>query len=486
MRFFRQGMIGLFLMAVTLGLLSIAGMTVYRAVTVTLDDEDPGGGAEERVFSARIIAVTPSQIVPELTVFGEIRSRRTLELRSPSEGRIVYLDPGFADGVAVTAGQILVRLDAADATAARDLAQADSDAAAAEVEGAAQALILAQDDLAAAQAQLVLRTQAADRQRELQDLQLGSVAAVETAELAASSEAQSVLSRRSALAQASARVTTAQTAQARAAIALAEAERALADTTLVAAFDGVLSGVTVVEGGILGKNERIAELMDAAALDVSFRISTAQFLRLLDANGALVSAPVRVSLDVLGAEISTEAQSIRVAPAVGDGQSGRLVYAQLVGAAGFRPGDFVTVSMAEPALDDVALLPATAVDATGQVLALGPDDRLEMLDAEVLRRQGNDVIVAAGTLAGREVVAERSPLLGAGIKIKPLRDGVAPLAETAPELVDLTPERRAELIAFVEANARMPDDAKARMLEQLARDRVPADVVARLEQRMGG
>lgn len=146
----------------------------------------------------------------------------------------------------------------------------------------------------------------------------------------------------------------------------------------------------------------------------------------------------------------------------------------------------MTVSIAEPALADAAILPATAVDATGQVLVLGTDDRLEVLPANVLRRQGNDVIVSAEGLAGREVVAERSPLLGAGIKIKPQRDGAAQTADRAPELVDLTPERRAELIALVEANARMPDDAKARMLEQLAQDRVPAEVVARLEQRMGG
>lgn len=486
MRFFRRSMIGLVLTAVTLGLLSIAAVMVFRAVTVTLGDETAGDGARERVFSARVVEVTSGQIAPNLMAFGEIRSRRTLELRSPRAGRIVYLDPGFADGAAVTAGQVLLRLDAADATAMRDLAQADGDAAAAEVQDAAQALILAQDDLAAAQAQLALRTQALDRLRDLQERQLGSIAAVETAELAASSEGQAVLSRRSALAEASARVTGARTAQARAAIALGEAERALNETSLAAAFDGVLSGVSVLEGGLLGTNERIADLVDASALEVSFRVSTAQFLRLLDGDGALMSASVTVSLDVLGAEISTSAEWIRAAAAVGDGESGRLLYAGLTRAAGFRPGDFVTVRIAEPMLTDVAVLPATAVDAAGKVLALGNGDRLEVLEAEVLRRQGNDVIVAVGGLAGREVVAERSPLLGAGIKIKPLRDGATHLPDAAPELVDLTPERRAELIALVEANARMSADAKARVLEQLAQDRVPAEVIARLEQRMGG
>jgi len=139
----------------------------------------------------------------------------------------------------------------------------------------------------------------------------------------------------------------------------------------------------------------------------------------------------------------------------------------------------------------VALLPATAVDSTGGVLLVGAEDRLESQMVPVLRRQGDDVIVDVRGIAGREVVVERSPLLGAGIRINPIRpatsaSAVPPEMPTQPETIVLTPERRAGLIAFVEANNRMPDEAKARMLEQLAQDQVPAQVVARLEDRMGG
>ena len=53
-------------------------------------------------------------------------------------------------------------------------------------------------------------------------------------------------------------------------------------------------------------------------------------------------------------------------------------------------------------------------------------------------------------------------------------------------LVDLTPERRAALVAFVENNGFMPAEAKARVLAKLREDRVPAEVVQRIEARMGG
>jgi hypothetical protein len=53
-------------------------------------------------------------------------------------------------------------------------------------------------------------------------------------------------------------------------------------------------------------------------------------------------------------------------------------------------------------------------------------------------------------------------------------------------MVELSAERRAALVAFVEANARMPDEAKARVLAQLREPQVPAQMIERLESRMGG
>ena len=52
------------------------------------------------------------------------------------------------------------------------------------------------------------------------------------------------------------------------------------------------------------------------------------------------------------------------------------------------------------------------------------------------------------------------------------------------ETVALDDERRAKLLEFVE-NSRMPDEVKTRMKAQLAEPEVPAEMVARLERRMG-
>lgn len=486
MRFLARSLTGLFLLAATVGLLTLAGNLIAGAIADRMAKGGPSAPVRERIFSANVVTVTPETVAPELVAFGEIRSRRTLELRSPRGGRIIELAPDFQDGASVTEGQVLVRLDPADAMSARDLALAGVSEAEAQGRDAARSLSLAQDDLKATEAQLALRQAALARQEDLQSRGVGSASAVETAALAVSSAEQAVVSRRSALASAEARVDQVASSLNRAQIALSEAERALDETVITARFSGRLSGANAVIGRLVSANESLGQIIDPEALEVAFRVSTAQYARLVDGRGDLLAAKVGVALDVMGAELAATGTVERVGAAVGEGASGRLVYAALTGGAGFRPGDFVTVTVQEQALEGVARLPATAVDGDGELLVLGAEDRLEEVPVQVLRRQGDDVLIAANDLAGREVVSERSPLLGAGIRVKPIRDGAGASVPEAPETVELTEERRAKLIAFVEANTRMPEDAKARVLEQLAQDKVPAQVIERLEQRMGG
>lgn len=490
MRFLRRSLVGLFLMAVTLGLLAYAGQSVYGALETVWNAEEHSRPARERVFAVNVVAYQPESLTPVMTSFGEVRSRRTLEVRATASGTVVELADAFEDGGAVRAGDLLLRVDPTDAEAAVQVAQTDLAEAEAELRDARRALDLAGDDVASAEDQANLRTQALERARNLAERGIGTGAAVEDAALAEAAARQSILSRRQALATAEARVDQAVNAVARQKLALAETERALADTTLTAAFSGTLSDVTVVEGRLVQNNEQLANLVDPDMLEVAFRVSTTEYTRLLDADGALIKADVTVVLDALGTDLTTSGTISRESAAVGDGQTGRQIFARIERPRGFRPGDFVTVRIDEPLLNGVALLPATALDAAGNVLVVGAEDRLEVKRVELLRRQGDDVIVRGAGLTDALVVAERSPLLGEGIKVRTVTPGALPppaAAEPeAPAMVELSDERRARLVAFVEANQRMPADAKERVLAQLSQPMVPAQVIERIEARMGG
>lgn len=483
MRFIRRSLMGIFLLAVTLTLLAWAGTVVRDAVVARMNQEPRSFPQRERVLSVNVVTLGSQSIVPELTVFGELRSQRTLDLRSATGGTVLQASDALVEGGTVTAGQLLLRIDPVDAQAALDRVRADLQDAQAELRDAERALLLAGDELSAARAQAALQEQALARARDLRDRGVGTSAAVENAELAASSAQASVLSRRQSVASAEARIDQATTRLARTRINVAEAERALADTEVFAAFDGALTDVTVSDGGRVTANERFAQLIDPTQLEVAFRVSTSQYARLLDGNGTLINAPVSVALDVSGVNLRAIGQITREGASVGAGQTGRLLFARLDAAPGFRPGDFVTVSIDEPALDNVAIVPATAVGPDETVLVVNAEERLESGAVTLLRRQGDDVIIGVGALAGATIVAERSPLLGTGIRVNPIRPGGAE-EPTEPEMIALDAERRAKLVAYV-TESPMPDEVKARIIAQLEEEEVSSETVERLESRMG-
>lgn len=469
-------------MALTIALLAWAGNTVRGAVQERANSEPRSFQQRERIFAANVVVVEPQTITPVLTTFGELQSLRNVDVRAPVAGTVLSASDALVEGGEVMTGDMLLQLDPAVAQSARDRAAADLLDAEGELRDAERSVILANDERVAAEDQAELRAQALVRSRDLERRGVGTAAATESAELAASSADATVLARRQAVATAEARVDQAKTAVARMQINLADAERTLADTSVYAVFDGTLTNVTVAPGDRLTANETIATLLDPTKLEVSFRVSTSQYTRLLDDGGTLISAPIEVSIDASGIDLKAQGQITRESAAVGEGLTGRLLFATLEAAPGFRPGDFVTVSINEPELRRVALVPATAVAADETVLVVGEGGRLRSEETQLLRRQGDDVIIQVRGLAGQQIIAERSPLLGEGISVRPIIEGAVP---EPPKVVSLDAERRAKLVTFVEGS-RMPDPVKNRILAQLEEDEVPEEVITRLESRMGG
>lgn len=483
MRFLTRSLLGLFLLTLTAGLLALAGNTVFSVLQERASGGRGAQEARERVFTVEVIPFRSGTHVPVIETFGEVVSGRTLEIRAPAAGRIVALSPNFREGGSVAAGELLFQTDPANAetrlaVARNELAEAEADLAEAEAQ-----LPLAEEEVRAAEVQLELRRRSLERQRSLVSRGVGTDAATEAAELNVSAAEQTLIAKRQALANVKARIARARTALERRRINLAEAERLLADTTVRAPFAGVLADVTAVLGRLVNANERLGNLIDPGALEVAFRISSEAFNALSAAPGGLEGARVRVEYAPGG--LSFEAPIARVSAAVGEGRTGRELFARLGPGAmlTLRPGDFVSVEVYEPPLSGVARIPASAVNAAGEVLVVGPGERLEAARVEVLRKQGDDILVRAEGLEGRQIVAIRAPRLGAGIKVRPRAAGDRSLEER--ETVELNAERRARLKAAVEGNTRMPEAARARVLAALDEARVPREMVERIEARMG-
>lgn len=488
MRFMRRSLVGLWLFGLTVGMVAMAGGLILSAVDERAANERRPPPARERVYSVKVVSGEQVNFSPVISTFGEVLSVRTLELRAPEGGSVVNLSENFVEGGIIRAGETILRIDPADAQSEVDFAVADLNDAKVELLDAERALALARDEQAAAEEQADLRLQSFGRQKELKGRGVVTDAAVENAALAHSSAQQAVLTRRRAVSQAETRLGQAQSLVSRREIGLAESRRRLEDTSIVAEFSGILSDVSAVKGGLVNAGERVARLIDPYALEIAFKLSNSQYARLIDRAGRLPEARVEARLDLGNAALVAEARLVRESGAVGEGEAGRQLFARIEEGqtSALRPGDFVSVGISERELRRVIVLPSTAIDADGDVLVVGEGGRLEELGTELLRRQGNEVVVRA-PLAGRQVVAERSPLLGPGIRIRAIREDVGGVEQSeVPQTVELSDEERQSLIKLVESNSFMPDQAKQRVIRRLNEGSVPQALVDRITARAGG
>ncbi|MEO0389286.1 MAG: HlyD family efflux transporter periplasmic adaptor subunit, partial [Pseudomonadota bacterium] len=321
------------------------------------------------------------------------------------------------------------------------------------------------------------------RQRDLLARGAGTAAAEETAALALSGAEQALLGRRQALAQAQASLDRAVIARDRSRISREEAARDLVSTEIRAPFAARVADVSVVLGGLVSASEQVATLIDPSALEVVFRVSNTEFGRLASA-GSLLGRPITATLPAAAAPLSVPGVIDRAAAEVGTAGTGRRLYAALdpMATDPLRPGDFMVVEVSEPPLDTVAIIPARAANAAGEILLVGADNRLELAQVEVLRRQGDLLIVGAAPF-GREYVTELLPQLGSGVRVRPVRP--EPRGGAAGSAA-LSPERRAALIAAVEVDARLTEARRGAILARLAADDVPIALIERLEAQIAG
>ena len=188
MRFLGRSLIGVFLLALTLGLFAVAvNIDLGRAADpLGATSRRPVARARTGLRRQRDRGRRPKRS-PRSETFGEVQSRRTLELRAAAGGR--------GRRTCRRASRMAARSTAGAAAPADRPGRPRNRPATPPPPTCARprptcadaraALELARDELAAAEAQAELRDRALDRQDDLLDRGVGTDAAVETAELAA-------------------------------------------------------------------------------------------------------------------------------------------------------------------------------------------------------------------------------------------------------------------------------------------------------------
>ena len=309
----------------------------------------------------RVIASTrvglPILLVVGTTLFGEIVAGRRSELLALVGGRIVEVGPNFREGGIVKQGELLVQIDPFQYE--MDLADQRSQLKEAEV-------------------RLEMLRRDHERAKELFAEKNVSEQFRDTAELDMRQQ-EAIVEQRE--------------------IAVEQAARDLADSRLVAPFNGVVSDVNAN----LGKQisgfgaDKVADLIDTSELEVRFSLSNAQYGRLLDSEAPVVGQPVGICWQVGNEELNYSGTVERVGAEIASTTGGVDAYA-VIDTAGeqvnLRPGAFVSVSMLDKKFDEVLEAPESALYGEDIVYVI-QDGRLSERRIDIHGYAGNNILFTA-------------------------------------------------------------------------------------------
>ena len=491
MNFLLRSFLGLIILSITLGFLIFGSFVLIEALKKRSEKSDNRRFQKERVFAVNVETLNKQIASPKILSYGEIYSKRMLEIRPLVSGRLDYVSEKFVEGGYVKSGDILFRLNQKDYLNELEIAEIDLEDTKAQLSEAISKLDYANLEFEVSESQLNLRKNALDRQTQLAESGLITSSQLENTQLAYSSSKQQFLNKQNLVKSSKNAIDKLKIQLKRRSISIDKAKRNLDETEIKAPFDGIIASVNILPGSVINKNEKLGTLLDPNSLEVMFNLSANEFARVIDKDGKLLNLDITAYLKLSNNDIPFSGKIERINPEIMNIGSGRKLFASINLGENktLRPGDFVVLEIKEPFLKNITVLPSSAVTIDGKIFILEEDNRLKEIEVTILRRQGNEVIVS-GAPTDKEYVMQRSPQLGNGLKIKPLRKKDREISNSVNlsknnELVTISPEKQKKLINILDKLDRMPKSVKDRLYEEINSGKIKAKTLKRLEKNMG-
>ena len=491
MNFLLRSFLGLIILSITLGFLIFGSFVLIEALKKRSEKSDNRRFQKERVFAVNVETLNKQIASPKILSYGEIYSKRMLEIRPLVSGRLDYVSEKFVEGGYVKSGDILFRLNQKDYLNELEIAEIDLEDTKAQLSEAISKLDYANLEFEVSESQLKLRKNALDRQTQLAESGLITSSQLENTQLAYSSSKQQFLNKQNLVKSSKNAIDKLKIQLKRRSISIDKAKRNLDETEIKAPFDGIIASVNILPGSVINKNEKLGTLLDPNSLEVMFNLSANEFARVIDKDGKLLNLDITAYLKLSNNDIPFSGKIERINPEIINIGSGRKLFASINLGENktLRPGDFVVLEIKEPSLKNITVLPSSAVTIDGKIFIVEEDNRLKEIEVTILRRQGNEVIVS-GAPTDKEYVMQRSPQLGNGLKIKPLRKKDREISNSVNlsknnELVTISPEKQKKLINILDKLDRMPKSVKDRLYEEINSGKIKAKTLKRLEKNMG-
>jgi RND family efflux transporter MFP subunit len=342
-------------------------------------------------LSVRVVKVEPTAVRLRVHAQGTVSPRTESELVPEVSGNVVEISPNLVSGGYFEAGETLLTVDPRDYQAA--VARAEAGLARAEADHE-----LAQFDY--------------QRAVELFGRSLLSQSDVESADRTA-------------------RVAEASLADAR--LVLDSARRDLARTDLKAPFSGLVRREQVDVGQFVNRGTSVATIYATDYLEVRLPIADQELAYLnipLNHRGEFdpMDAPsVKLSAEFAGREQTWEAHLVRTEAEIDPGT--RMVYAIArldagtdagVNAIAAPVGLFVQAEIDGLKLDDVVVLPRSALRNGEYVLVVDTENRVSLRAVDVFRVYRDEVFIVGGLEAGENVSVSMLQTVVDGMRVQPI------------------------------------------------------------------
>lgn len=407
-------------------IIAVLSAGVLAMVAMIMLKEEPAEARKiERALAVETREVQPEDVPVTVAGLGEVRALNVVSISAEVPGAVVEIHPKLEAGEVVPAGELLFRIDQRDYLAARDQAAAQVTQFEKAVERLTRQLSIDRE-----------RLQTLDRNERLMEGEFGRVralyeqddvgtrSAVDQAEMAfnQASDAHDQLGQQVALYPV--QIEEAESGLKGARARLEQAEANLTRTEVHATFDARVKMVNLELGQYLNPGMEVLTLADDTVLEISVSLDSRDARDWLQFDEAPSDTdtswfgklkPVTCSIawtedpdahrwegvvhrvESFDPKTRTVSVAVRVTNEAARSSTGGLPMVENM---------FCQVGIPGKVMKQVFRLPRWAVTYEGKVF-LAKDNRLSILEVEVVRSEGEDTFVSAGLNPGDSVITTR-------------------------------------------------------------------------------
>ena len=376
--------------------------------------------AFKTVYTVNTVTAEQADNQPKFISYGQTVAARTVELRSLVSGEIVKINENLRGGASVSKGDPLVEINDFDYKGMLSEAKSNlAEAKARIVENEAQ-ISLERSKLVAAEEQLKFAQTDLARAEKLAKRKTVTLQQVEARKLVESQRRQTV-----ALSQDTIKVQEARLQQLKATIdrldwKVAQAQRNLDSTVLIAPFSGIVQNSTAEIGRAITANDVVVSLYEVDSLEAKFTLTDAQYGRLQTSSSGLIGRMVDVAWTVGGVRYGYPARIDRVSAQIESNRGGVEVIAKVESTdtgVKLRPGAFVEVSVPDTVFAKTFKVPDTAIYDNDTIYKV-VEGKLESAKVTIAAFEGEQAIVASGLNEGDQVLVTRITEVSNGLSVR--------------------------------------------------------------------